>query len=1049
MSDKKCANCSQHIRGTNQHLQCDACSQGVHISFTDLEPDCARLTRNKELAVEAADRLARARNIIIVGIMETDGPTNQRKLADEIVVSDILNTIKEGNDSIEVINMFRLVKPKPNASRPRAIKVSLSNDYVGKRILKKKSKQLSQISTVDEKTEEQIEYLNNLRRNFRKKWCYQILKKAMTSLKGEPQPSGYPFEAVKTYVMNPKSITMGQLYGEFDLQTHEWTDGILPSLVRVGIIAENKDKRWYIFDGPVDAVWIENMNTVLDDNKKLCLSSGEIIKLRDTMTMMFEVADLAVASPATVSRCGMVYLEPSVLGLSPFINCWINVLPTLAKPFGERLKSLFDIYVLPGIELVRNKTREILTSVDSALLINFLALMDYRLQPISGKDNRPPPSEGFRNLMGSLMVPFVVSSFIWSIGATCDSNGRNRINSFVRKTMMNYAHGPEFPPEGIVYDYKLRDGGFGEPSDSGEPEPPRWEHWMAKVENYKITVDMKYSDIEVPTIDNVRNSYMIGTILMNEHNVLCVGPTGTGKTLTVIAKLGKNMHKKFICDFLSFSARTSANQTQDLIDSKLDRRRKGVFGPPVLKRQVFFIDDFNMPALEVYGAQPPIELIRQWMDFGGWYDRRNIGDFRKIIDVNFVTSMGPPGGGRNPVTARLLRHFHYLAFLEMEDFSKRNIFGTILKFWLDRTQEQSDYFESILQSSMIVYSTILKELLPTPAKTHYTFNLRDLSKVFQGVLMFEPEQVQDITEIVRLWYHECLRVFQDRLVNDEDRDWFNNLLYTTIREKFVLNPDEALGSNAILFGDFLDPQADIKMYTQITDREKLSNVLDYYLTEYNNQSTRPMKLVLFLDAISHVCRISRIIRQPMGNALLLGMGGSGRQSLTRLATFMAEFYRFQIELSKVYGTTEWRDDIKQLMLKAGLLRVESVFLFSDTQIKSETFLEDLNNILNSGDVPNIYQPDEMDSIYQNMKGILQEMGMTPTKSNLFAVYQKQVRSNLHTVITMSPIGEIFRARLRQFPALVNNCTIDWFSAWPDSALQVSVIEKMQHTGAVW
>ncbi|CAG2054550.1 unnamed protein product [Timema podura] len=160
-----------------------------------------------------------------------------------------------------------------------------------------------------------------------------------------------------------------------------------------------------------------------------------------------------------------------------------------------------------------------------------------------------------------------------------------------------------------------------------------------------------------------------------------------------------------------------------------------------------------------------------------------------------------------------------------------------------------------------------------------------------------------------------------------------------------------------------------------------------------------------------------------------------RRSLTQLAAHMGDLTCFQIELSKAYGPVEWRDDIKNLMLKAGLENKETVFLFSDTQIKKESFLEDLNSVLNSGDVPNIYQPDELDKIYQAMRVPVTEQGLPTTRPNLFAAYQKTVRSNLHTVITMSPIGEVFRARLRQFPALVNCCTIDWFSAWPDSALQ--------------
>lgn len=117
--------------------------------------------------------------------------------------------------------------------------------------------------------------------------------------------------ATKIYTLNPKAVTVNELYGVLDPATRDWTDGLLSNIFReVNRPTEKKERKYILYDGDVDAVWVENMNSVMDDNKLLTLPNGERIRLQKHVAMLFEVGDLQYASPATVSRCGMVYMDP-------------------------------------------------------------------------------------------------------------------------------------------------------------------------------------------------------------------------------------------------------------------------------------------------------------------------------------------------------------------------------------------------------------------------------------------------------------------------------------------------------------------------------------------------------------------------------------------------------------------------------------------------------------------------------------------------------------------------------------------------------------------
>lgn len=167
---------------------------------------------------------------------------------------------------------------------------------------------------------------------------------------------------------------------------------------------------------------------------------------------------------------------------------------------------------------------------------------------------------------------------------------------------------------------------------------------------------------------------------------------------------------KYVPVFINFSAQTSSNRTQEMVVDKLEKRRKNVLGAPKGKRVILFVDDLNMPKLDTYGSQPPIELLRQMQDFGGLYDRDKLA-WIKVEDVTMSAACGPPGGGRNHVTTRLIRHFTVLSIPPPSELTLRHIFSSIMTVCLVlATQAPEGLSSEVLAPSSGVLSGQLKGL---------------------------------------------------------------------------------------------------------------------------------------------------------------------------------------------------------------------------------------------------------------------------------------------------------------------------------------------------
>lgn len=823
--------------------------------------------------------------------------------------------------------------------------------------------------------------------------------------------------------VNPKAVTGDELYGYMTL-TKDWKDGVLSIIMR-GMsknfseqgFHEYQIHKWVVLDGDIDAVWIESMNTVMDDNKVLTLVSNERVPLSPAMRMVFEINSLKNATPATVSRAGILYINENDIGWRPFMETWVQKRNNPTEK--NILLSLFDRYIDTLVEMTRRGYKE----VTSLRLINKVSTLVYLLEGML-------PQIPEDKVTAEIIEMTFTYCAMWAFGGpmVIDKSGdfRKKFSEEFTSTFDT-----KFPKDGLCFDYYI------------DPLQGEFVHWNSKLKPYDsvsfgASGGVTFGSIFVNTLETTRMCSLLDNLVRNSKHAMFVGNAGTGKTETIRHYLGSL--DKDIDNILSknivMSYYTSSFTLQRELEGYIEKRSGSNFGPPLGKKLIFFIDDMNLPYVETYGTQNAIALLTQHIQHGSVFDRGDLGSRKFLKDIQYISAMNPTTGSFE-ICERCQRHFATFAVSMPSANDLNSIFTSIFSSHLKGFQHQVlELAGKIVDSAIQIHQSMNVRFLPSAVKFMYNWNLRELANVFQGCCQSKSDYYKKPSMLLRLFIHEVQRVYSDRLTTEDEINSFDVMLKDIIKKTFPNTNLSELFEAPLVHTNFTSTDG---AYLPVPSMDQLKTVIESKLIEYN-ESNPIMDLVLFEQAILHVTRISRIIQNPCGHVMMVGVGGSGKQSLCRLAAYIGDFEVKQLVVTSNFKVEDLKDELRSMYLASGVKCVRTLFILTDSQIIREEFLVYINAMLTSGWIPDLFSKEELENIYGSISNDARSEGIPDDPDARLDFFISRVKKNLHLALAFSPVGDTFRIRTRRFPGLVNCTGINQFHPWPRDAL-VSVAER--------
>ncbi|CAL5987537.1 Dynein_heavy chain [Hexamita inflata] len=927
---------------------------------------------------------------------------------------------------------------------------------------------------------------------------------------------------VKFDILCPKSFTGKEdLFGSLEQTTREWQDGQFTSLLRSQLteIAESDQscqiKKQYIicFDSYIDPEWVESLNSVLDDNRCLTLPNGERLAVPQNIHLIFEVKDLKNATPATVSRCSMIWFAKEILPNNIRFEGFVQKIDKIGNTQGcahlqVKLKIslkqnlINTIHKLAAIawrliggdfsfidELIgkcqqqKLLQNEVMIYSDARLITTITSLLEASLKECIKvvESCYPQMAQKFPQLLqldsdsdyvqnidkqqellnhtemnvNKLML-FMKRKLILSVawGFCCAHNNKYRF--LISKVIFEHfkAVVKSDVMQGLDVSYEnenINSNTILQYNVTAQNE--QWQHNSHKLQKTVIQ-ESQVGNSVIQTLDTVTYGYLIESWLKSNYPLILVGPAGSGKSMSLTSALRNTPNFEMV--FISFSSNTTPEYVKKLIIRNCEKSytSQGIILQPKVVDQTLVImcDEINLPSPDAFGCQRTIEFIRSTIENKSFYDPLTKQTYI-LQRIAFAGTCNPPTDpGRYHMCERFLSHAPvFLCDFPTYD-SLNMIYSTFVQAVLaNRAPQVVTKFEIIAQTMVDIYTAVSGKLT-VEQQQHYIYSPRELTRWCRGLITgLSPEQQYTINDLAKLVFHEGLRLFEDRLVLSDERQWILQEMNKIVTGNLgvsrwaILTPIYSFLQNSRYESTTI---AEVKQLLQIKEKS--------YHDELLLSNPLAQHIVLTDEVIETILKIDRVIKQPVGHLLLVGISGVGKTTLAKFTAWLNNYECYDVQTHKKYTLQDFEELLRMLVIKAGVKQIKLVFLFDEANALETTFLEHMNALLASGEVPGLFEGDQLSQLLQQARDQIEKFRQEDIKNlppqsakddQILNFITKNVQNNLHIVFSMNPPPRTksqsgLQSSAASSPALFNRCVIVWMGDWQFGSYYQMASEKL-------